>query len=401
MSMGTVPTVFVSSTCYDLKQVRSDLHDFIESLGLQPIISEHRSFPIDPNIKAVENCLKVVEERADILLLIVGGRYGASTEQGKSVTNLEYLRAKSKGIPVYVFVQNSILNILPVWKANPEGNYQSVVDSTKLFEFVELLKDTENVWVIGFEVAQDICRTVREQLAYLFMESLGLRQRIRQKALPESLGKLTGMPLRLVIERGPLWEYRVFAHLLVEEIERAKEERWDLHYGIVFGQGEYLDDPQKVMHWIGRKLAEQRRFIDVSEKVVNTALQEAFGEPGVAGDPQKIVYATKRLASAYRAGIEWGIDARRVAVKKRFQELIDTLATFPDNLIKEIEDYAQHCFSTIEDIVANPPAPGEKREIELTLKMSMSGAEEFRRACEKLSETGFFDEDDDEDEDEY
>jgi hypothetical protein len=79
---------------------------------------------------------------------------------------------------------------LPVWKANPEGNYQSVVDSNKLFDFVELLKDTENVWIVGFEVAQDICNTLLQQLAYLFMDS--------------------GMPLRLVIDRTAYWEFRLF-----------------------------------------------------------------------------------------------------------------------------------------------------------------------------------------------
>ncbi|MEP6743819.1 MAG: DUF4062 domain-containing protein [bacterium] len=398
MSMGTVPTVFVSSTCFDLKQVRSDLHDYLEGLGLQPIISEHRSFPIDPNINAVENCLKVVEERADIMLLIVGGRYGSPTEHGKSVTNLEYLRAKAKNIPIYVFVQNSILNILPVWKNNPDGNYEGIVDSNELFKFVELLKDAENVWIVGFDVAQDICSMLRQQLAYLFKESIDLRQRIRNDAIPDALQHFTGTPLRIVIERGIAWEYRLFAHLLVQEIEKAKQERWDLHYGIVFGQGEYLDDPPKVFNWIQRKLAEQKRFIDVTENIVNRALQEAFGEPGVAGDPLKIVYATQRLAAAYRSGIEWGIDARRVAVKKRFQEMIDTLATFPENMIKEIEEYSQRCVTSIEEAIVNLPGPDEpKREIVLTLTLTMAGAEEFGEACRKLAEQGFFEDDDDKD----
>src|SRR6266496_4813252 len=114
--MASVPTIFVSSTCYDLQQVRADLKDFIESLGLQPIMSDYNSFPVEPEINAIENCLKVVNEFADLFVLIVGGRYGSANDQGKSVTNMEYLRARAKGIPVYAFVQKSILNILPVWK---------------------------------------------------------------------------------------------------------------------------------------------------------------------------------------------------------------------------------------------------------------------------------------------
>lgn len=395
MPMGVVPTVFVSSTCYDLKQIRSDLYDFIESLGLQPIISEHRSFPIDPNITAVENCLKVVEDRADIMVLVVGGRYGSPTDQGKSVTNLEYLRARAKGIPIYVFVQNSILHILPVWKKNPGGDYDGIVDSIELFKFVELLKDTENVWVVGFDVAREICSTLRQQLAYAFKESLTLRQQVRKELFPEALKGLNGMPLRIVIERGIAWEYRLFGHLLVQEIDKAKQERWDLQYRIVFGQGEYLDEPQKVFHWIHRKLAEQRRFVSIADTIINRALSEAFGEPGVPGDPIKIMYVAQRLAAFYRAGIQWAIDARRVSVKRRYQELIDTLATFPENMIKEIEDYSQKCFTSIEDAIANLPGPGEpRREIKLTLTLTMAGAEEFEEACRKLEEQGFLGEED-------
>jgi len=329
------------------------------------------------------------------MVLIVGGRYGTTTDQGKSVTNLEYLRAKAKGIPVYVFVDNSILHILPVWKKNPEGDYDGIVDSIELFKFVELLKDTENVWVVGFDVAREICATLRQQLAYVFKESLGLRQRVQKDLFPETLKPLTGMPLRLVIERGVAWEYRLFAHLLVQEIDKAKQERWDLQYRIVFGQGEYLDEPQKVFHWIQRKLAEQRRFVDVADTIVNRALTEAFGEPGVPGDPVKIVYSAQRLGAFYRAGIQWAIDARRVLVKKRFQELIDTFATFPENMIKEIEDFSQQCLMSIEEAILNLPGPGQpSREVTLTLSLTMAGAEEFGEACRRLEERGFFSEDD-------
>jgi len=117
------PAVFVSSTCYDLKQVRSDIKQFLQSLGVDPVLSEYGSFPVSPELGTVDNCLKAVESRADIFVLIVGARYGSATEQGRSVTNLELLAAKAKGIPVYAFVMRPILNILSVWKSNPDADY--------------------------------------------------------------------------------------------------------------------------------------------------------------------------------------------------------------------------------------------------------------------------------------
>ena len=151
MSIAHPPSVFVSSTCYDLAQVRQDLRLFFESLGMVPILSEFPSFPVDPNLDAIENCLVGVKEKADIFVLVVGGRYGSETENGKSVTNLEYLEAKAKGIPRYVFVQKHILTAYSDWQKNRSGDFSKIVDSSKLFEFVELLYDPmEKNWVYSF-----------------------------------------------------------------------------------------------------------------------------------------------------------------------------------------------------------------------------------------------------------
>jgi hypothetical protein len=70
------PSVFVSSTCYDLRQIRVDLRDFLAGLGLDPVLSEFASFPVNPDASTLDNCLKAVEQRADIFVLVIGGRYG-------------------------------------------------------------------------------------------------------------------------------------------------------------------------------------------------------------------------------------------------------------------------------------------------------------------------------------
>ena len=155
------PSLFVSSTCYDLKQVREDMRIFIEGMGLNPVLAEHNAFPVDPDLGTIDNCMKVVERDADIFVLIVGSRYGSTGTAGKSVTNLEYLSARSKGIPIFTFIARNVLEILPVWKANPSGDYSSVTDSPKLFEFVASLRDSGAEWVFPFDLAQQIFDVLR------------------------------------------------------------------------------------------------------------------------------------------------------------------------------------------------------------------------------------------------
>ena len=83
--MGTANlNIFVSSTCYDLSQIRKDLRDFITSLGHNPILSEQNDFPIDPQLGSWENCINAVKEYADIFVLIIGNKYGYIGKTGKS-----------------------------------------------------------------------------------------------------------------------------------------------------------------------------------------------------------------------------------------------------------------------------------------------------------------------------
>ncbi len=146
------PVVFVSSTCYDLKQVRTDMKEFFErNYGFEAMLSEFDSFPIDPCVGTFENCLSNVDQCADVFVLIVGNRYGYVLDSGKSITNLKYLHAKAKGIPMYVFVSTQIYNTLPIWRANRSGDFSSVVDSSKIFEFVSDIYDECRQWIYTYE----------------------------------------------------------------------------------------------------------------------------------------------------------------------------------------------------------------------------------------------------------
>ena len=129
--------IFVSSTCYDLSQIREDLSDFIINNGHFSILSEHDKFPINPQKNTIENCINIVKENADILILIVGNRYGSLIETGKSITNTEFITAMHKGIPIFVFIDKKTLTAFSIWKENKNGDFSKFVDSTKIFEFIE------------------------------------------------------------------------------------------------------------------------------------------------------------------------------------------------------------------------------------------------------------------------
>jgi len=172
---ASVPSVMISSTIYDLKQIRADLQRFIkEDLGYDVLCSDSHSFPVDPTATAIENSIKRVRCDADILVLIIGDRYGCVDHAtGKGVTHLEYQTARSKGIPVYVFVQRDVLSSLDDWRRDPNRKFAHIIDN-RLFEFINEVADQsqDNVWVTDFLEADDIVAGLRTHFAVLMCDGL-------------------------------------------------------------------------------------------------------------------------------------------------------------------------------------------------------------------------------------
>ena len=319
MPKGSPTSIFVSSTCYDLGQIRADLRDFALSLGLDPVLSELDSFPVNPSLDTVSNCLEAVKDRADVFVLLVGGRYGSMTGSGLSITNLEYLEAVAKGIPVFVFVKSDILTLLPTWKANPTADFRHAVDTPKLFEFVDELRSKGQVWVFPFQTAQDVSGILRKQLSYLLCECLSLRTRLYPAdSAIQSLGPAS---LRIYVEKPSGWEFLVLAELMRELINSHDSKRMDLELGISFGSIVHLEDKKNALSWISRKVSEILHIPNQISIALKTGLEKAVGPIGEAGDIRRIVHLATRFADGYIEMIEWTLEFRRVNVEDEFLSL--------------------------------------------------------------------------------
>jgi len=385
MSIAHPPSVFVSSTCYDLAQVRYDLRSFFESLGMVPVLSEFSSFPINPDLGAIENCLAGVNEKADIFVLVVGGKYGSETENGKSVTNLEYLKAKAKGIPCYVFVQKPILTALSIWQKNRSGDFSGIVDSSKLFEFVESLRDPKENWVFPFEYAQDIIGTLRAQLAYLFMDALAIRTKMLRSGLSETLQDLSGAALLLAVEKPFAWKPRLFNQVLSDEISHVASMKRDLNYGLTIGKAVKLgNNPVEVARWVSVKIGELQSLGESINILFNTAFPKAFHAPGEPADVEEIVYVGKRLAEAYRYALEWTAEFRKIQVEDEFRHLLELIARMPLNMIEEIEAFSIDLNQKLNDAEQRYEETKQPQSVKITLTLTCPDLTEFHDEMNRL-----------------
>ncbi|MFR1726062.1 DUF4062 domain-containing protein [[Clostridium] hylemonae] len=130
-----------------------------------------KEFLITPTLSPQEMAYTYASE-ADIFILVVGTRYGYVTESGKSITNLEYLHAKAKGIPVFVFIDKQLNNQLRIWESNKVGDYSATVDNPKIFKFVTEIYNESKQWIYTYESIRDITTTMKHQLKFIFSDGL-------------------------------------------------------------------------------------------------------------------------------------------------------------------------------------------------------------------------------------
>lgn len=183
------PRVFVSSTYYDLKHIRNSLEAFIDSFGYEAVLFESGDIPFHHDLPLDESCYNEIHS-CHLLVLIIGGRYGSPSSEiipkeevdleeqyhrFNSITKKEYETAREKDIPIFIFVEKSVLAEYQTFKENrnrTDINYAHV-DSKNVFKLLdEILIQKRNNYLKDFEKFDDISTWLRDQWAGLFADFL-------------------------------------------------------------------------------------------------------------------------------------------------------------------------------------------------------------------------------------
>ena len=183
------PRIFISSTFYDLRQVRADLDFFIEQLGYEPVRNEEGDIPYGKDEGLEEYCYREISN-IDILVCIIGGRYGTESKKGKvSITQLELKTAINENKQVYIFIEKNVLAEYETYLINKTSDTKyRYVDDKRIYEFLEEIKSlSSNNTIKGFETATEITKFLREQLAGLFQRFLEEQTRIKEIGLIKGL----------------------------------------------------------------------------------------------------------------------------------------------------------------------------------------------------------------------
>jgi hypothetical protein len=207
--------VFVSSTCYDLGTVRSELRPFIANMGYEPVMSDFSDVLYDPKLHTHESCLKEIPN-CDMVVLIIGGRFGGKIVKAAldrinfdslsgvskkpeflddtsaiSITQAEVLQAIESDVPVFAFVDSHVLHDHALYEKNKgrvkiiggeefhvtdELEYPSInkpETARYIFEFINFLRGRlKNNGLTEFTRLDDIRAALLGQWSQLFQHLL-------------------------------------------------------------------------------------------------------------------------------------------------------------------------------------------------------------------------------------
>jgi hypothetical protein len=164
------PIVFVSSTIKDLRDLRSALRYWFEENGFEVRTSETADFPHPLDREAATASLAGIDN-ADIYVLIVGYRAGATTKGGISVTRAELRHARdlkrSSGVRprMLTLVRSDVLTLYrnaPVEPPVESDDWQAVTDLIDEASTAET--DDEANWIQGFASFREVTDALRATL---------------------------------------------------------------------------------------------------------------------------------------------------------------------------------------------------------------------------------------------
>jgi len=185
------PRVFVSSTFYDLRQVREDLERFILEMGYESVRNETGAIAYASD-KAPESSAYREVELCDIIVTVIGGRFGTESREheGVSITQKELLTALEKGVQVFIFIEQSVFGEFSTYRINKDNKTikYRFADDVRIFEHIEMLYGLpKNNAIAPFQTGKEIVEYLRAQWAGLFQRFLSEQKRTSEVKILEEM----------------------------------------------------------------------------------------------------------------------------------------------------------------------------------------------------------------------
>jgi len=157
-----------------------------------------------------------------------------------------------------------------------------------------------------------------------------------------------------------------------------------MKYGITFRNAILYNDANEIIDFVQMKCEELRNRVDLLNRILNNAFQEAIGELGVPGNAEYIIYVAEKLIEVYKSVHEWSLDFKSVIVPDEFQNLLFCASQFSRTVIEDIENFISDYDTRINEAVLGIGEEPGKRTLSFSLTLRSFDMSEFESEIKKL-----------------
>lgn len=308
-----VPRVFISSTYYDLRQVRNNIGNFIEGLGYD-IVMHERSGVAYTQTQHLENDCYQELSGCDIVVCIIGNHFGtaSASDSELSITMKEIQTAIRNKKKVYVFISRDVYIENRTYELNKDsGNFKSAfTDNTKIHEFILQLKcEIKQHPILEFGTTDEIIDVLKSQFAGLFQNLLARETSLTEAqtvySLQESVNQMKQMTEKFATQHDEFLKRFNSTILATNRVLNRIAKHLGLGRAVFFAENlDALDDFMEAMGFTCEKvddLQDARKYVRMDDFGLNKEtmiLKEfLFEEDGKIKDV--------RRKSELDQGIEW------------------------------------------------------------------------------------------------
>lgn len=198
--------------------------------------------------------------------------------------------------------------------------------------------------------------------------------------MSEFASLLTVEAMSLVDEQPPLWEFRLYAQVLIDEIARNR-----LLPAVPVGTAASLAEFEDGIAWLSSQLGVLNRIVENASSLINSDHEDAWGAPGQDGDVDAIVRFALQMAAFHRQAIDWGNALRQASLHPLLQPCAHEASLFADAVVLPIEGQGPRILDQCDAILAAPP--GTAATLDASVVFEDFDRTRFTAACEAAAQS--------------
>jgi hypothetical protein len=171
--MGYPLQVFVSSSCYELRDLRASIRMWLEEHGMTPLMSDEGGFPHTDKMPPYASCLRTLEQ-CPLVMAVVDRYYGVTFDdwgpypeyKGLAPTHAELRHALKLGKKTLIYVHKDTWSFYELTRKNAAalaGPLPHGLQAETLGMLKELKQMKPTPWIEHFSDVTDILRSLNKE----------------------------------------------------------------------------------------------------------------------------------------------------------------------------------------------------------------------------------------------